>query len=48
MEDEKKIASEDAPALDNQESSQELSKDELDEVAGGSGGGGTGPIGPHH
>jgi hypothetical protein len=48
VEDEKKIAPENAPALDDQESSRELSKDELDEVAGGSGGSSGGPPTPHH
>jgi hypothetical protein len=44
MEDQKKTALENAPAPDEQE----LKKEELDEITGGSGGAGTGPITPHH
>lgn len=48
MEDEKKIAPENVPTPDDQESGQELSNDELDNVAGGSGGSSGGPPTPHH
>ncbi|MGA7414354.1 MAG: type A2 lanthipeptide [Bryobacteraceae bacterium] len=49
MEDQKKIAADNAPPSDDQEITQELSKEELDGVAGGNNGGSSGgPLGPHH
>jgi hypothetical protein len=44
MEDQKKAAPDNTPQPDNEE----LKKEELDDLAGGTGGGGTGPVGPVH